>query len=259
MFLILIIITLSACNSKGEDDISAFFSWMDGYVAMPVSTEFSLALTYFYKDNTHNIRKDDVGALSFVDIESAIEITDFKILVNDGHDDGIFDSYVFLITLTAHEKGVFETSRLRIDKNNEQESVSFPIGQWVFDIGDDESGDEYIETIGSHAVSSNSQEFVYDYEQTAPEVIITKIWLGKNIWVQDKNGLPPTGRIPFPEGNAAPIYYVKPKLELNIDGKQVIAYGFGLYAGAMNFEKEDLLLSIEFAKENGGMITVPSK
>lgn len=184
--------------------------------------------------------------MGFKGLEQTVKISDFTIEDNKGFSSNEYSSYVMTLTFNAAEKGIFKTNHIVLYTNNGNHNLSYPIGQWVFDIGESELETEYVNTWESPAASSNRNEFAYDYKVNNKHIKMLKIWIGENTYVSDENGLPASGNIKIAGNQSAPVNYIKTKLELNIDGSRKIVYGKGCYCGAVGIS-DDL---ITFSKQN---------
>lgn len=235
ILLIIGILTIG-CSSKRE--LNGFFAWMDGYLAMAVGEEVEVGLTFFYQQNKVPFTADDFLTLSFDDIDQ-IEISDYSITPLDEERPQGYRGYVFDLTIKAEEKGVFRTDKLVANINNE--SVVFPIGDWIFDIEEgispsDEEG--IIDIWGSPGAWSNPEVFIYDYKVTDKNTTLKEIWLSEDTILSEAMGLPLVNDVELPRGMSAPIKFIRPKLILTVNGEEVITFGMSSYVGAINNQKD---------------------
>lgn len=78
--------------------------------------------------------KNNVESLSFDNLDQVV-ISDYSITSLDTDEILPYGGYVFNLTVSAKDKGVYRTGKLNamIDGS----SIMFPIGKWVFDVQDD--------------------------------------------------------------------------------------------------------------------------
>lgn len=219
------IIMFSGCSKKDSSD--EFFAWMDAYIATSSQSENIITTTLFFKEKP--FKKEDVVNISFLDIEPKdISINSFDIQ-ESGKKIQKYNSYGISLTYMTNNSGTFRTSGIQI--NLTDKSSSYKIGDWVFDVGSEDSG--VINTWSSPAASSNSKEFTYDYTVNVKDAKITEIYFGKDSFVKDAYDLGMNGRIPLKGYYSSPIVYIKTKILTGKGKKELPSYGKGCYCGSL--------------------------
>lgn len=244
--LLIICILITGCWRTREIS-GGFFVWMDGYLAMGEGEEFDFALTFFFEQKKAPFDAEDITHLSFYNLDQ-IEISDYEILPLDIDNTLEYDGYSFNLTITATEQGLFKTDQLIAEIGNT--SVSFPIGDWTFDIQEinlPDNSSELIDIWESPAAGSNPETIAYDYKVENDSIKIKEIWISDNIVLSsdDGLGLPLSNVTELPKTLDAPINFIRPKVILSIDGRETITFGMSYYSGAMGIEEDVLEKSRE--------------
>lgn len=244
-----LVFNFTACSNENSETISSFFVWMDSYISLAENSSSSIALTCFFENNKEPFKKEHVYGLRFDGIEDKVQITSFNIEEKESSNlSSKYSSYYFYIDYETLEKGIFQTENILINLSN-SESLKYPIGSWIFDIDKHEEG-EFINTWESPAASQNNSELVYDYKINDSKAKIEKIWFNIDSYISDESGLLETGTFKILNEEVAPVNYIKTKIELDVDGNHVVAYGKGCYCGASNSESSIIELSKEYATKN---------
>ena len=238
-----VLIFITGCTSKKDE--KGFFAWMDGYLAMAVGEDYSIALTFFFEQNNAPFDTGEITDLSFDNLEQ-IEILRYSINPLEADEALRYGGYSFNLDIRADGKGVFKTDKLIATIDNS--SVIFTIGEWVFDIEEatlplDAEG--VIDIWGSPVVGSNSRTFAYDYTITDNKTKIKEIWISEDIILSETEGLPLSNVIELPQTINAPINFIRPKIVLDIDGEEFITFGMSYYSGAMGVQEDVLEKSKE--------------
>ncbi len=225
IFSLSIIITLWSCSKEEASD--EFFAWMDAYLATASQSENIITATLFFKEKP--FKKEDVVNISFLDIEPKdISINSFDIQ-ESGKSNQRYNSYGISLTYLASNTGIFKTSGIQI--NLTDKSLSYKIGNWVFDVGSEDS--EEIDTWSSPGASSNSKEFTYDYTINEEDTKITEIYFGEDSFIKSTHALGVHGRISLEYYYNSPIVYIKTKILTKKGKEKLITYGKGCYCGAL--------------------------
>ncbi len=216
----------------------AFFAWTDGYLASPVNEKSTIALTLFYK-NSKPFRASEIINLEFENIKDSIEIISFEISSFNLPDEPGYNAYSIFIDYKPNKIGIFKTNTLILTtKDNTQ--LKYLFGDFVFDI--DKKDSDLISTWESVAASSNNQNFPYTYSSNN-NCKITKIMIGENYFIEDKNGLSFNAKIDLVNISEAPIKIIMSKIIVEHNGEDYISYGKGCYCGAVNAEESILMRS----------------
>lgn len=244
---ILLIICILITGCWGTREISGFFAWMDGYLAMGEGEEFSFALTFFYEQGKTPFDAEDIKNLSFYNLDQ-IEISDYEILPLDIDNTLEYDGYSFNLTINAKEQGLFKTDQLIAEIGDS--SVVFPIGNWTFDIEEinpSANSRELIDIWDSPAAGSNPETFAYDYKVANDSIKIKEIWISENnvLSSDEELGLPLSNVTKLPKTLDAPINFIRPKVILSIDGTETITFGMSYYSGAVGIGEDVLERSRE--------------
>ncbi len=251
LILLIIILNCSACELK-QDKINDFFAWMNSYIAMPVESKYYIALTYFFEKNKNQINLDNVHDLRFENISDKIEILNFEIYKCETPPSSKYLGYGITINFKTTDKGIFKTNNILITLNNKN-TLKYPIGSWVFDVDNTEeidSDEKYVDTKSSPVVSSNNKFYNYSYKIISSDVKIKRIYFDYDKYIYNENGLPESGRIEISKDGISPYSYIKTKIELSINDKNIIMYDKGCYCGAMNADESVIDLSKKYTEEN---------
>lgn len=201
-----------------------FFIPMDGYCAMGEDETLTLALTYYIDAAAGGDMGEDVTAIALDGIEPdqlKVEMDEIAPMepMNGHH------GYSVTLQIAPAAQGVFETDGV-ILFTRDGGSVTVPLGDWVFDIGDT-GDDSKADTWEAPMASSNAAAFAYDYK-LGPGLKLTALQYGRDSVLRDEAGLAPAGQVPL-EGDT-PVKFIKTRLTLR-DG--AVAYGKGCYCGAL--------------------------
>ncbi len=222
-----------------ENKTDGFFIWMDAYVALPIKSEFTIALTYYYfRGKEDYIHKDDIASIAFEGI-SNVKIKDFST-----HDlqcaNENYNGYSINITVEALELGTnkVESINVRTIDGNEYKCS---LGEWYFDVDIEDSG--YVDAYSSAFVTAIPTKFHYNYIiESDGKISELQYWYDKSISenILNKDVL-------FIESEA-PFNYIKSKGTVEIDNKEYKFYGLGSYCGILNVDEQDIKLSNEHNK-----------
>lgn len=213
-----------------------FFIWMDGYVALPVNSEFDIALTYYFFEGKENyIHGEDITAVSFEGAPN-IRVKDFRVQ-NAVCENETYEGYTIYITVEALERGegYAEAVNLYLDDGTD---YMCPVGAWYFDVDEPDAG--YVDAYSAVFVSSSSQEFNYNFI-TDDDWVITELQYWHDKKVTDDV---PNSDILYVEGDA-PFKYIKAKGLVTVEGEEHPFYGLGSYCGILGAEESDIQLSYE--------------
>lgn len=236
---LLLCFCLAGCGGKTEG--IGFFAWMDGYLAMHINEELTIAFTLFVDKDNGTLDTSSVQSVAFENLEG-IALQNFSITPMDTIAAQKYAGYALSLDIAAIEPGVFKTENLLVTIDHS--SVSYPIGDWTFEVLDDAvppaDVDSYIDTWKSPAAGSNPNTFAYEYGIADDTVILKEVWLGETIVVSDSEGLPLSNVLELPQEMLAPLHYIRPKLVFELDGADYTTTGTGYYSGALDIQ-EDVL------------------
>lgn len=227
-----VIIFLSITNSKNKN--CGFFFWMDGYICLPVSTEFILPFTYIFENTAPDFPPESVVGIN-VKAEEENEITAELQSYSISDESKEYKSIIYNIAFVFDRKGEFEISTL--DFICEDGTIyEYKVGNWNFIVGDLPSKD--FPVIYSNIVqSSNSNEYAYLFDIDDATLVQIDYWEGKSLNNPNNSGVIPI------EGSSAPVKVICPKLLLNIDGNKFTSYGSIFYGGILNITSKEIELS----------------
>lgn len=235
LYICILSFILIACSCSKTNKNLGFFAWMDAYIAIEKDETNSIAITLFFEDKPFS--KDDISSIALLDIENDVEVTKFNIEYSD--EEKQYSSYIITLEYLAKSIGVYNTTGVEIELLT-GENITYPIGLWTFDV--DESSFGAVDSWRSPAVSSNGNEFPYDYSMELSNYKIQKIYFGENLYEDGKN-VKNKGIITLEEYYSAPIVYIKSKIIVSESDVNIIDYGKGCYCGALDFNEEDMELS----------------
>lgn len=238
--------TMHGCVPSRSKNGSDFFFWMDGYVAVPIDSNLKIALTYYYKKNSKPIDINNISSMEFVGLND-VNIETFTINQMEFGANAKYNGYSFELDLNFPQKGIFTTEHLILHFNNATESV-FPIGNWIFDVGEQEQNDPAIDTWNSPSASSDNSKFVYEYKLNDSAAIITELSYGNQMKIYSENGIALIDSLEL-EGDA-PVKYIKTKMIVKINDIYTIVYGKGCYCGSLDIDNIDVEASAIYSIDN---------
>lgn len=222
---------------KYDNINSGFFVWMDAYVALPINSDFDIAVTYYYFSNKDNyIHSDDISSIAFHNV-SGIEINNFKIQSVTSNSDK-YKGYSITLTVKAKEIGESSTDSLIIQLLDGAQ-YECPLGKWYFDVDTEDSG--IVDAYSSSFATSSPQKFRYNYIFDDSYIISElKYWYNKKL---DE----PVEKSNIIDGidSEAPFNYIKTKGFVKGKGEENIFYGLGSYCGILDASVDDIEISYE--------------
>ena len=224
--------------SEGRKEDGCFL-WMDAYVALPINSEFDIALTYYYFENERNyIHKEDISSITFEGV-SNISVKDFSVQNVECEND-IYDGYAIHVTIEAMEKGMNYSESVLVQLQDGKQ-YECPLGTWYFDV--DEKDDGKVDAYSSAFMSTDSNKFNYTYMiKEGSNIVELQYWHDKVV----KENVKETDSLPI--ANEAPFNYVKAKGIVEENGEGYRFYGLGNYCGILGAEISDIELSFEHNK-----------
>lgn len=250
VFLVLVLIGILALVFLGvrskqnnimshENVKNGFFVWMDAYVALPVKSEFDIALTYYYFEGKEQyIRKEDITAVAFEEV-SNVKIKDFKVEDVECADD-TYEAYTIIVTVQALEMGVNHAENVTIYADNGAQ-YTCPVGAWYFDVDEEDAG--YVDAYSASFASTSPYKFNYNYRvEEGYSISELQYWHDKKLMGNVANE-----DIVIIESQA-PFNYIKAKGLVESDGEVYHFYGLGSYCGIMGADISDIELSYEHNK-----------
>lgn len=231
---IAMILSISCTKQKTSNE---FFAWMDAFIAIEKDIENSIAVTLFFDEAP--FAKEDVTNIIFIDIYDEININSFTIEDME-QTDSEYSSYSITLYYSSDTIGVSETSGIIISLNT-NETIEYPIGKWIFDVS--EQNEEIVNSWSSPVASSNVNEFPYDYTLIEEGDYIKRIYYDKDLFVTEDLISAKKGIIDISNRFNSPIVYIKSKIIVSRNNKEIIDFGKGCYCGAIGFSDEMLELS----------------
>ncbi|MBN1891918.1 MAG: hypothetical protein JW780_03990 [Clostridiales bacterium] len=134
---------LSSCAKSEPVEEKPFFAWTDSYIAIPVNSEWTVSLTYFYQEGESSLSPKNISALEFADVSENVVISDFNLTelppatVGTDKPDIVYRSSGIQITFSASKEGIYETDKMIIHCYDGGR-YEFLIGKWLFDVGERE-------------------------------------------------------------------------------------------------------------------------
>ena len=233
-------------DSAPKDD---FFFWIDGYVCFPVNTPYSLAFTYCYGDAAQPLSPEDI---------SEIEVTGFDNITcrlsSAKQEDEMKYGYhatIYTLEFESNQLGEYSIHELTFI-GTDGSKKTYPIGNWVFDF--DVKPPEPYETIyGGGGVTSSGDKYMYEFNiPDQCKLLNIYYWRGASVDGSDHHG-----EVALDQ-SSAPVKVVRPKLELEINGKPQISYGSVSYCGALNVTEDDFETARIHGRQGKDKGTVPS-
>lgn len=224
-----------------ESTADGFFYWCDGYVAMAENDKLSLSFTYFYRKKP--IDFSDVVKIKFKD-SNLIFVNSFNIFKMEESPE--YKAYGITLDLSAPMQGKEQIDYLELEYATGKIEL-FPIGNWVFDIG--ASDCQLLDTWESPVLSSNPQVFAYSYQKMDKTVYVKKIQYGEGGFDERMHAEEDVISGAVELDSSAPMNYIKAKIILEKDGKNLVSYGQGSFCGALEVTKETILSSKQYFME----------
>lgn len=238
----LLISVLSGC-SRSKPDV--FMAWTDGYMAMGRTEKVTADLTMYYEKRKVPFKPEEVINADLDFNAEGVGVSSYEVENGESYENGKYRSYIFHITFHAQEQGSFEAQNLLITTQNANKAdseIKYPIGKWIFDIGEDEEAG-LIDTWSSPGALSGDNKFSYDYTIKEKGTKIKSIQYAIDSKIEDSTGVPVSGSADLPDGKA-PVRYIRTAITLDQKGQEKIAYGKGCYCLVM---KNDIEKSRELA------------
>lgn len=235
----IVIIKKNSIDAKRQN---TFFLWYDGYVAAAKGEEIEIAFTFLTE------RKNIDHAISSISFDGngIVSVEDFEITENDSKYQR-YNFYGVVLKLSCNTAGEVDIDHISFAYNN-GENETFQIGEWIFDVGAEDSGQ--IDTWESPAVSSSSEYFRYDYYSNDPAITFCKIYTSIespiNVEIGDTQEV--SGKIDLSSSETS-VKYIRSKITYTIGDVQNVSYGKGCYCGALDFDEEDIELSYQHNKQ----------
>ncbi len=234
--LLIVVLCFTGCTQEDfvKDRSDGFFLWMDGYVALPVESNFEIALTYYFFEGKENyIHKDEIVRIEFRDV-SNITVKDFYVQDVECSNE-TYEGFSLHITVEALEEGITYGDSVRMYLTDGTQ-YDCPLGQWCFEVGQKDSGLVYAYE-GTFA-SSSPDKFSYKYQLNEGDSISElQYWHNQKITEHIK-----AEDVLVLEGEA-PFRYVKSKGLVLSDGQEYCFYGLGCYCGALGADEKDIEMS----------------
>ncbi len=244
IILILVICCLSSCSVPDKAGGSDFFFWMNGYVASPLNEEFTLSLTYYFK-NIDYLEKNRIASFSFENCDAVIVDSFLQEDMNFGPN-AIYRGHSFQLKIKYLKSGVFMVDKVKINLKDGNDMI-YPIGNWCFDIGEPQSKNAAIDTWGGVTSTGNASEFAYSYTKRDSNCVVTQLKYGNGLSLDSKEGVSLQGKVKL-EGEA-PVKFIKTKLTVDDNGYTEIVYGHGCYCGSLGIDERDVQMALEHSQQ----------
>lgn len=242
---ILIVLFTSGCSEKLGSQPENFFVPIDSYYATGKETDHGITLTYVFKNGYAEFKENKVASIQFADIFQNVIVKDFHITKEKYAHGADYEFYAISLDFEFNKLGLYQTHEIVIRLDDSAEHI-YPIGNWVFDVGEQQAEPPAINTWESPMVSSNGTRFAYAYKLEADDAKITTLWYGQDQKLHDPDGVPLSGNIPL-ENSEAPIRFIQTKMEvLHPDGTTETVYGKGCYCGAIDSPEDVFTASREY-------------
>ena len=228
--ILLLLALLPGCSSKK----GLFALDMPGYVAAPVESENTMALTLFLPRRNAAMQKrltdGSVASLLFPGLEDDIRISHFDIAQNESPtEDSKYLSFGLTITYRCPKAGQYSAKALRLVCSDT--TLDIPLSPLYFDIGE-QTGTPFVDTWSSPAASSNPAELLCTYT-FAPEVEACRIYYAPKKFVELSPAEIESGEVRIPLADTGFTTYVCTRILLQVNGETYTAYGKGCLCGAL--------------------------
>lgn len=219
-----------------------FFYWCDAYIAVPCDSNYVIAITYFYEGKP--IDFSNINIIEFVGIHSG-EIVSFDYFPID--DTKEYKSIGIELNIHFSTQAIEEVERIRITFNDGS-IKEYPIGTWVFDVGEQEN-EVLIDIWNSPVSSSNSMRYPYFYCVDSRISNVT-IQYGIEDFVEREivDSLQIEGKVDLK--SKAPLKLIKPKIVYRTKDGTNYMYGQICYCGALNVDEESIKESKAYYLKN---------
>lgn len=208
-----------------------FFFPMDGYIALPVDTKYSIPFTYCYDEETALLQQNDISKIQLKGVD-AVSVRLLSVTSSAQEENGL-QTCIFDIEFSFSELGLYNVTTFEII-DDDGNATEWPIGDWYFDIGN--APPEDYETIYS-SVSLTATTSMYSYDFSLPENAgIKQICYGPNQCIASTGGLKPVGQINL-DNSDAQVVVIRPRLEIDLDGASVWTYGSISYCGILGLSE----------------------
>ncbi len=233
ILLLLLLLMLAGCSREAPSKTARtdFMAWMDSYAAVEQGESNQIAVTLFFEKGKEPYAADDIVNVAFQGLSDDVAVERFEVASGAKSPDGHYDSYGITLSYKGEKTGQFHTPGIAVTLNSGQK-VTYPVGQWTFDVDQKDSG--IVDTWSSPAASTSRTEFAYEYSLKDPKTEILQINYGPQDYIKSNKGLPLQGNINMSSKCDSPIVFVKSKIRGLSDGTPFVAYGKGMYCGAMS-------------------------
>lgn len=240
---------LSSCTpleaNEDRPEKSEFFVWMDSYIAAPAGSEWTIAVTYYFRPDQPHLDINGIQRISFADIDQ-IEVVSFETGDVSMGEDAEYEGRSITLKLSFGDTGIYRTEEMVLHLSDGS-TVQYPIGAWVFDVDREPDAVSVVDQNGSPAASSQSNVFPFQYTVLDEDAQIEKIQYGENDEFTSFSGKDEICKIALT--SEAPVVYIRPKIVVKTGEETSIEYGNGCYCGALDFDESDVQRSIDYAGE----------
>lgn len=241
--------------NKDSLESAAFFTWMEGYIALAEGEEWPLILTSFRPEGTKDPALEQASTVEFVfeDGFCPIEVVDAEVVESEvpAQQNGmVFDG--LSLTLSATQQGTAACEEVILHQPDGSK-VHRKIGRLVFDVGPVEPETTALYTYPGPAVATSPESFVYAWDKQDKNAAITAIQYGEDLVITsaeqitdsepEEVGLPVSGRIAL-DAYDAPYLYIKAKITVQDGAGTHTEYARGCYCGT-DFDADDIAASRE--------------
>lgn len=238
---VIFIYVIASVNNSNQCGDS--FLWCDSYIAAAEGSEYSVSLTYFFKNKPVDFEK--ISSVTFVNATN-VTVKSFEFYPMEKIKK--YKSIGLELKLAFGEKASSTCKLIKIIFNN-GDSKMYQIGNWQFDIGEKENSEQLLDIWNSPVASANSSEFPYLYIPSGDfSKIKIQYMINQTVDVKSSNEI--NGEIHL--DNVAPMTIIRPRIICETNGKSIIYYGNSCYCGALdiseaNIDKSfDMKSAIEF-------------
>lgn len=229
----------SACGTKKAVLQKDTMLWMDAYVALAEKESTTIDLHYFYIPENAAFASEDIASIAFKGVEKELIVDEFSLTEKEGHPDDIYHGYSMAITYHFEAQGLFEVDTIIINLAKGGK-ITYPVGNWVFDVGR-KPDSILLDAEGTPGASSNNRELACSYKIESGYTLdqlqtgqYEKYDIGEEGIYQHNLSI-----------NAldAPVYFVKPKATVSKGEELSTQYTLGCYCGILDVTQDDIEMS----------------
>ncbi|NCE63563.1 hypothetical protein D1159_02945 [Pseudoflavonifractor sp. 524-17] len=219
---------------------------MDGYVFESVDQPCTLLLTYYSRSDQGSLfASGSVSEITPVGVEDLCVTTgEIKPFESDYSD--VYQCWEVPVTLCFHRAGTYELEYLDFYFGDEVPR-RLSIGTWRFEIC--APGELAQPLVYNDYVATNRPDiYRFGSATLSPDIKIERIYCGEDRFFTLNEDTRESDRITL-ENIAAPVFFVKPKITAERDGRSLTLQGSECFCGGLDVDEEDILRSRQHAQE----------